>query len=45
MLIHSNDKNNIKVEKSIYVLERPCKYQIVTDIKSRNTSQIIKGKS
>ena len=39
------DKNDMNVEKSVsmhsHAFEQPCKRQIVTDIKSRNTSQIL----
>ena len=39
------DKNDMNVEKSVsmhsHAFEQSCKRQIVTDIKSRNTSQIL----
>ena len=39
------DKNDMNGEKSVsmhsHAFEQPCKRQIVTDIKSRNTSQIL----
>ena len=37
------DKNDMKVEKKnmhLHASERPCKCQIVTDTRSRNTSHI-----
>ena len=38
------DRNDIKIEKSVsnhsHTLELPCKREIVTDTKSRNTSNI-----
>ena len=41
-------KNDMKVGKSVSIplhpFERPCKHQIVTDPKSRNTSYVMNAK-